>query len=90
MERKERIKNLRNLLNNGRLSPKLRTATRELIYALKIGKISEIKELSYLHQHISSGWRNKEYEYNEDDNYNRKMTGTTAYEEFDAISHGDY
>ena len=73
------------------MSPKLKTATKKLISALEKGNNLKIHELSYLHQNISSGYKmDKEYPYNEDDEHNIKVAGTTAYEEFDAIWHGDY
>lgn len=83
--------NLAKLSSAGKLSPKLRTATNRLILALRKGDKNKIDELSYIHQYISSGYgNNKEYPYNEDDEYNKKITGTTAYHEFDMIWHGDY
>lgn len=83
--------NLGKLASAGRLSPKLREATRKLILALRKGDSRNIEKLSYIHQYISSGYgKNKEYPYNEDDDYNKKVTGTTAYHEFDMIAHGDY
>jgi len=85
----ERVENLKKLLKEGKMSPKLKKATKELISALEKGNNKKIQELSYIHQHISSGYGLKEYPYNEDDDHNRKVAGTTAYEEFDAIWHGE-
>ena len=90
MASKERINNLKNLLKKGRLSPKLKTATKQLIIALKKGDMQKVSKYSYLHKHISSGWKSKEYPYNEDDNFNELKTGTTAYREFDRVWHGNY
>lgn len=83
--------NLGKLATSGRLSPKLKEATSELIIALRNNDTKKIEDLSYLHQQISSGYgMEKEYPYNEDAEYNKKVTGTSAYHEFDMISHGDY
>jgi len=86
----ERIENLKKLLKEGKMSPRLKVATKKLISALERGNNKEINELSYLHQHISSGYGVKKYPYNEDDDYNTKVAGTTAYKEFDEIWHGNY
>jgi hypothetical protein len=82
--------NLGKLASAGKLSPKLREATRKLIIALRKGDTRKIEKLSYIHQYISSGFGLKQYPYNEDVEYNKKVTGTTAYHEFDEIWHGDY
>ena len=87
--KEEHLQRLKLLLTKGRLSPKLKTATAGLITALKNNNQKKINEFSYLHQEISSGWgMDKEYPYNEDDNHNMKVAGTTAYSEFDIIWHG--
>lgn len=88
--KEERIKKLIKLVTKGKLSPKLKTSTKKLIIALKKGDRNNIDKYSYLHQDISSGWKLKGYPYNEDDKYNQKIAGTTAYHEFDMIWHGDY
>ena len=86
----QRINNLKKLLARGKMSPKLKTATQKLIVALKKGNRTQINELSYLHQHISGSMSAREYPYREDDDYNKKVVGTTVYYEFDMIWHGDY
>ena len=83
--------NLAKLITAGKLSPKAKAEARKLLNALKKGNKKEILDISWeLHQNISSDINAKQYQLREDDDYNKKITGTTLYHEADMIAHGDY
>ena len=83
--------NLAKLITAGKLSQKARAEARKLLSELKKGNRNKILDISWnLHQNISSSMKAKEYPLREDDDYNKKVTGTTLYHEADMIAHGDY
>lgn len=85
-----RLNNLKKLHRHGRLSPKLKEHIGKLIKALEKEDRDRIWKLAMVHQHISSGWKMKEYPHNEDREYNMRKLGLNAYHETDMIAHGDY
>jgi len=97
MAEENRIENLKKLLNIGIMSSKAKVETKKLIAALKERNQDKILKISWnLHQNISSSMKGisettkKLYELREDENYNKKKTGTSVYHEADLIAHGDY
>lgn len=86
---RERLNNLKKLYKYGKMSPALKSATKKLINAMEHHDRGKIDEYSWLHQEIGGFNHVPRYKYWEDNDYNLKKCGTTAYREFDRIWHGD-